>query len=182
MQFQICDHLKYPVLLSIFGNTATVLALVLLGVPLIKDEDVCNSDVSVFPFFAGPLVGMGFSFVVVSTFSRICALTLSEKCDRNIRAYLVISGKNSQFVIKIMIQSSFLKILGVWSCFYTFGAFVAPALAGFLFENYGYSSTLVCFISIISIMISTDLFELIMGICERECTVKDEERQHILGK
>ena len=94
--FQICDRLKYPVLLSIFGNTATVLALVLLGVPLIKD--VSNFYVSVFLFFAGPLIGIGFSLVVVSTFSRVCS-TVSEKrqSDGNITTYLVLSGTSFQF-------------------------------------------------------------------------------------
>ena len=69
---------------------------------------------------------------------------------------------------------------GIWSCFYTLGAFVGPALGGLLFENYGFSATLVCFISIIGVMISTDVVELIMGICEWKSTMPEEERQYLL--
>ena len=73
-------------------------------------------------------------------------------------------------------------MLGIWSCFYTLGAFVGPAVGGLLFENFGYMTTLVCFASMMSIMISTDFIELLINICERKREMVDEETQHILKK
>ena len=70
-------------------------------------------------------------------------------------------------------------MLGIWSCFYTLGAFLGPAVGGLLFEHFGYMTTLVVFASMMSIMISTDLIELFIDICERK---RDEETQHILKK
>ena len=90
MQFQICDSLKHPVALSILGNTTTVLALILLGVPLTKE--VPKYYVSAILFVAGPFIGIGFSFVVVTTFSRVCNLTVSKKNDQSVSTYLVLSG------------------------------------------------------------------------------------------
>ena len=92
IHFQICDQLKYPVTLSILGNAATVVALVFLGVPLI--EGVSISNARIFLYFVGPLVGIGFSLVVASTFSRLCSSAMPQKSGGNIATYLVLSGTN----------------------------------------------------------------------------------------
>ena len=73
-------------------------------------------------------------------------------------------------------------MLGIWSCFYTLGAFIGPAVAGLLFEHFGYMTTVVCFASMTSMMISTDFIELFIDICKSKHEMVDEETQHILKK
>ena len=92
IHFQICDQLKHPVALSIFGNAATVVSLVFLGVPLI--EGVSTSNARIFLYFVGPLVGIGFSLVVASTFTRLCSSAMPQKSGGNIATYLILSGTN----------------------------------------------------------------------------------------
>ena len=79
-------------------------------------------------------------------------------------------------------MNNIVLMLGIWSCFYTLGAFIGPALGGLLFEHLGYMTTVVCFASMMSMMISTDFIELFVDICKSKHEMVDEETQHILKK
>ena len=91
LNLQICDRTKHPVMISIMGNVSTVLALILLGLPAVGA--VPSFHVHLILHIAGLLIGTGFSFLVISTFSR--AFSHVSEYSGSIETYLFLTGNNS---------------------------------------------------------------------------------------
>ena len=85
---QICDKLRYPIIVSIFGNTSMAIAFLFLGpVSFIPVE----TELSAIQGMVG-LAGLGHGLLLASSFVRAQKGALTLGYGDNITTYLMISG------------------------------------------------------------------------------------------
>merc|ERR1712136_676024 len=115
----ICDHIKYPTIISIIGLSSMGVAYLFLG-----PVTFINLPLSVDLIYGmNTLAGLGMGFVVVSTFSRSQAAVLSQGFRDDFHTYLLMSG--------------------MWTSSFYLGNFVGPTLGGVLVDYYGFRTTCV---------------------------------------
>ena len=90
---QICDKTNYRTIVSCFGNIVMVIVCLFLGpAPFLN----LTPKVGLIQGMAG-LGGIGYAFVIVSTFSRAQAEVLKKGFSDDIETYLMISGIKYNF-------------------------------------------------------------------------------------
>ena len=88
--FKICDATNYHTIISCIGNMVMVVVCLFLGpAPFLN----LSPEVGLIQGMAG-LGGIGYAFVMVSTFSRAQAEVLKKGFSDDIETYLMISGMN----------------------------------------------------------------------------------------
>ena len=142
------------------------------------------------------LGGVGYAFVMVSTFSRAQSEVLKKGFSDDIETYLMISGIFHNVNYKSAINSvslahfiNFYKtcnfihlhviFLGLWSSSFYLGAFLGPSVSGFLVEEYGFEWTTVIFSVMYCIAVILNAYELIYTFCIQKTSLfvvhKEEE-------
>jgi len=121
-----CDKVSNPTLISIAGNNLLTVAFLLIGpVPFLSHLVKASLY---FEYGVVVLFGLGYSLVMVSTFSRA------------IRAVAILGFNKDDTSTQMMVT-------GMWSATFYLGTFVGPTMAGFLVDNHGFrfTSVLFCF-------------------------------------
>ena len=91
LSFQLCDKTNYRTIMSCIGNMVMAVVCLFLGpAPFFN----ISPNVGLIQGMAG-LGGVGYAFVMVSTFSRAQAEVLKKGFSDDIETYLMISGRSS---------------------------------------------------------------------------------------
>ncbi|XP_059097668.1 MFS-type transporter SLC18B1-like [Tigriopus californicus] len=113
-----CDRIKSPILFSIAGNIFMFVAFLFVGpAPFFP-----SLSASV-PLLLGimPIFGLGYGFVLVSTFSRAYKESVQQGYRDDVNTYMVLTG--------------------LWTASFHLGSFVGPTVAGFIVDAIGFPQT-----------------------------------------
>ena len=88
--FQLCDKIRYPTMISLIGNCFMATAFLLIGpVPFLPIEPTV-------PLIQGSVAicGFGYGLVLVSTFGRSQRSAIRNGFNDDMDTYLIISGES----------------------------------------------------------------------------------------
>ncbi|TRY80723.1 hypothetical protein TCAL_12990 [Tigriopus californicus] len=114
----VCDRIKSPILFSIAGNFSMMIGFLFIGpVPFLAPlSPSVPLILGIMPFF-----GLGYGFVLVSSFSRAYKESVQQGYRNDVNTYLVLTG--------------------LWNASFHLGNFVGPTVAGFIVDAIGFAQT-----------------------------------------
>ena len=155
---QVCDKIKNPTLITLLGHLIASVAYILIGPAPFLDGFVSNSvNLS---FCVAVMIGMSWSLVGVSSFTRVSRAALRLGYCDDMNTNLNLSGKFGHLDCKIDI-AIVVNLLALWLSSFYLGSFLGPTISGFVVEAIGFRSTAVTYMVVSLIMFLTNLAELV---------------------